>query len=66
MILRDIVLSGKDQTVYNLLYQDKIGNNYLPISIVSPSIIVERMTLGIKEGKAKKQPYLKHPYFAEK
>jgi predicted Zn-dependent protease len=66
MVLRDIILSSKNQTVYNLLYDDQTSESFLPISIIAPSIIVERMTLGTKEGKAKKPPYLKHPYFAEK
>ncbi len=66
MVLRDIDFASKEQNVYNFVYQGISSKDYLPISIVAPSVIVERMNLGTKEGKATKQPFLKHPYFAEK
>uniref|UniRef100_A0A7C6ECV1 Metalloprotease TldD/E C-terminal domain-containing protein n=1 Tax=candidate division WOR-3 bacterium TaxID=2052148 RepID=A0A7C6ECV1_UNCW3 len=65
-VLKDIVAVGKDFTVYNTLLRERFGSDsYLPISVVAPSLIIEKMVLTSKEEKTKKQPYLTHPYFAK-
>jgi predicted Zn-dependent protease len=65
-VLKDIVAVGKDFTVYNTLLRERFGSDsYLPISVVAPSVIIEKMVLTSKEEKTKKQPYLTHPYFAK-
>lgn len=70
-VLQDIILTGKDETVCNLLVRDTFQGLYerlpigsfLPVSIVAPSIVVDRMVLSSKEEKAEKKPYLKNPFF---
>jgi len=66
MVLKDIVFTGIDQTVYNFFLKERFGDAHLPISIIAPSVIIDKMILASKEGKAKKQPYLTHPYFEKK
>jgi predicted Zn-dependent protease len=69
--LQDILMAGKDKEVYNLLVRDSFQSIYerlpigaeLPVSIVAPSIVVDRMVLTFLEEKAEKKPYLKNPFF---
>jgi len=60
--LRDIVATENNDFVYNFLYRDEEGNEY-PMSVVTPSILVEEMEMVPKETKSKKLPLLRHPYF---
>ncbi len=66
MILKDIVAAGKDETVDNFIYKEPFTDSYLPLSVVAPSVIIEKMIMTSNEAKAKKLPYLKHPYFGKK
>jgi len=59
----EIAATGKEAGVYNALIKGRFGDSYLPVSIVAPGIIVERMRLAKKEEAAKKPPFLPHPYF---
>lgn len=63
--LKEIVAVGKEMTVYNTLMREQFGDRYLPISVVAPSVIVEKMVLTSIEEKPKKHPYLPHPYFGK-
>lgn len=66
MILKDIVATGKDEIVNNFIYKERFSDSYLPLSVVAPSVIIEKMNMTSKEAKAKKLPYLTHPYFGKK
>jgi predicted Zn-dependent protease len=66
MILKDIVVAGKDEIVDNFIYKEHFSDSYLPLSVVAPSVIIEKMIMTSKEAKAKKLPYLNHPYFTKK
>ncbi|MEO0071355.1 MAG: metallopeptidase TldD-related protein [candidate division WOR-3 bacterium] len=64
-VLKDIVAVGRIMNVHNAIIQERFGSGYLPISVVAPSVIVQKMTLTGKEEKAKKPPFLPHPYFGK-
>jgi len=66
MILKDIIAAGKDEIVYNFVYKERFSSSYLPLSVTAPSVILEKMIMTSNEAKAKKPPYLKHPYFGKK
>jgi predicted Zn-dependent protease len=56
--LRDITETGAEDRVYNYL----IGDDYeMPVSIVSPSILIEEMELKKSETKIKQPPVLPSP-----
>lgn len=65
MILKDIVAAGKDETVDNFIYKERFTGSNLPISVIAPSVLIDKMVMTSKEAKAKKQPYLNHPYFGK-
>ncbi|UCD18025.1 MAG: hypothetical protein JSV44_03715, partial [Candidatus Zixiibacteriota bacterium] len=57
-ILRDILQTDDRQYLYNYL----IGNDYeMPVSIVTPAILIEEMELKRSEEKIKKPPLLPSP-----
>lgn len=70
-ILQDIVLAGKEEGVFNLLVRDSfqelleriVLGSPLPISIVAPPIVIDKMVLTFSEEKAEKKPYMKNPFF---
>lgn len=65
-VLKDIVAVGKGMNVENILLRERFGgDSYLGVSIVAPSVIIEKMILTSKTEKTKKQPYLSHPYFGK-
>lgn len=64
-VLKDIIAVGKRMNVHNTLIKERFGGGEMPISVVAPSVIVEKMTLTSKEQKAKKPPFLPHPYFGK-
>lgn len=64
-VLKDIVAVGKGMNVHNAVIKERFGSGYLSISVVAPSVIVQKMTLTGKEEKAKKPPFLPHPYFGK-
>jgi predicted Zn-dependent protease len=66
MILKDIVAAGNNQIVDNFIYKEQFTGSYLPLSVVAPSVIIEKMIMTSNEAKAKKLPYLTHPYFGKK
>ncbi|MGQ9665533.1 MAG: metallopeptidase TldD-related protein [bacterium] len=59
-ILRDIVVTGDTEYVYNFVYQDENGNKY-PISVVAPAVLVEEMDLIRKKGEKSKLPIVPKP-----
>jgi len=61
-VLRDIVASGNEDFVYNFVFWDEEGNAY-PMSVITPSILVEEMDIETSGKKARKLPILNHPYF---
>jgi TldD protein len=63
-VLRDICATGDADFVYNSLFRDDQGNQY-PISIVTPSILVEEMELIADDTKPRKLPIVKHPFYVE-
>jgi hypothetical protein len=63
-VLKDIVAAGKGTTVYNTLIKGRFGGDeYLPVSVVAPPVIIGKMVLTSQEEKPKKRPFLAHPYF---
>ncbi len=66
MILKDITAVGNGEIISNFVYKEQFGGSYLPLSVIAPSVIIDRMIMTSSEAKAKKLPYLKHPYFIKK
>jgi TldD protein len=58
--LRDISLTSDKRYVYNTKVDD------IPVSIVTPSILVEEIELDKTKIKPEKPFYIPHPYFSEK
>lgn len=59
-ILRDIVVAGDTEYVYNFVYQDDNGNKY-PVSVVAPAVLVEEMDLIRRKGEKSKLPIVPRP-----
>ncbi len=62
--MRDIVAAGGEGHVYNFLSRmAPWGQDAVPTSIVSPSILVEEMELKKVSGETPKPPILANPFF---
>ncbi|MBN1755381.1 hypothetical protein JW877_04110 [bacterium] len=61
LILRDIVGISREKNVYNLISRGFSGD--IPVSLVTPSILIEDMEIIPGGGKLEKPPLLEHPYF---
>lgn len=59
-ILRDIVITGDTEYVYNFVYRDDNGNEY-PVSVVAPAVLIEEMDLVQKKGEIPKLPIVSRP-----
>lgn len=60
VILRDIVVTGDTENIYNFVYQDDNGNKY-PVSVVAPAVLVEEMDLIRKKREKSKLPIVPRP-----
>jgi predicted Zn-dependent protease len=60
--LRDIVAVSKDVSRYDTIYGYSGGAWVTPISIVSPSILIEELTVRKMRPISPKPPVVPHPY----
>ena len=58
--LRDVVAAGESRKVHNMLF-----NSLLPISVISPSILLEEMDVKTVPPQTEKRPYLERPPLGE-
>ncbi len=63
--LRDIIMAGDQQQVYNVFQSGPATWSYgqIPVSIIYPSILVSEMELERSEKKPDSLPYMSHPSF---
>jgi len=59
-ILRDIVVTGEKDFVYNFIYNDPYGNKF-PVSVVAPAVLIEEVDLIPGETKTTRAPFLSRP-----
>jgi len=59
-VLKDIVITGDTEYVYNFIYRDDNGNEY-PVSVVAPAVLIEEMDLIQKKGETTKLPIVSRP-----
>jgi TldD protein len=60
-VLRDILVTGQENYLYNFIYRDEHGNTY-PMSVVAPAVLVEEMDLVGTDTKPTKLPILTPPF----
>lgn len=60
-VLRDIVATGDRPYVYNVLYRER--DNAIPVSVVTPALLVDDLDLVPRDERAVRPPIIKHPFF---
>jgi predicted Zn-dependent protease len=61
--LRDIIFAGRDNYVYNTALSGDFWRGGLPVSVNTPSIVVEEMEMKKVSGTQQKPALLTHPFF---
>ena len=66
--LRDIIMAGDQQHVYNIFQSGPATWSYgkIPVSIIYPSVLVSEMELERSEKKPDSLPYIPHPSFEKR